>query len=683
MRFSYINIIPIITYLFIMSNLSAQSVNNQLTLMPFPSKVVQLDGKFRLENSFNVSINGLQSERVLKSVNRMIRVLSKRTGLFLEYPNVVTDTLKNPKMLIEFARLVELRLKVDESYKLVIENNLIKLTAPTDIGILRGLATLYQLLSIDELGYYFPNIKIDDRPRFPWRGLMLDVCRHFMPIEVIKRNLDGMAAVKLNVFHWHLSEDQGFRIECKTFPKLHKLGSDGLFYTHKQVEEIIEYASERGIRVIPEFDIPGHSTSWLVGYPELGSAPGPYTIERKFGIKDPTFNPALDETYIFFDKFFKEMSALFPDEYMHIGGDENNGKQWDASEEIQKFMKDMNISDNHELQGYFNNRLLQILTKYNKKMIGWDEIFHPSMPNNIVIQSWRGKEAMIEAAKKGYQGILSNGYYIDLMQPTEYHYLNDPIGEKTKLTEQDAEFILGGEATMWSEWVTPENVDSRIWPRTAAIAERFWSPREIKDVDDMFDRLNLVSLLLEEFGLTHITFQEKMLRRLTNGKDTTPLKTLINFVEPLQEYKRAQNAKENGFEYTQLSPYTRTIDATIIDNSTLREFKLNVRKLISDKDSSSIEKICVELRLLKENHVKLIPIIKSSPNLKEIEPISLNLNKLAEVGLNALEMISQNKKASSDWFEDAEEIIFDCKKSYGQVEIVIVESIVLLVGALK
>jgi hexosaminidase len=245
-----------------------------------------------------------------------------------------------------------------------------------------------------------PAVTIRDQPRFRWRGLLIDVARHYQPIEVLKRNLDAMAAVKLNVFHWHLTENQGFRIESRKFPKLHQMGSDGLYYTQEQAREIVAYAAERGIRVVPEFDMPGHSTAWLVGYPELASLPGPYEIERRAGIFDPTLDPTREEVYKFLDSFMGEMAALFPDAYLHIGGDENEGKQWDRNPQIQAFMKEKGLKDNHALQAYFNQRLLKILQKHKKKMIGWDEILQPDLPRDVVIQSWRGPTALAEAARK-------------------------------------------------------------------------------------------------------------------------------------------------------------------------------------------------------------------------------------------------------------------------------------------
>ncbi len=198
-----------------------------------------------------------------------------------------------------------------------------------------------QLIGSD---FQAPAVHIEDHPRFPWRGLMMDVSRHWMPVDVVKRNLDAMAAVKLNVFHWHLSDDQGFRVESKRFPKLQELGSDGNFYTQDEIRQVVEYARARAIRVVPEFDIPGHTTSWFVGYPELASAPGPYKIERTWGIFQPTMNPAREETYQFLDAFIGEMAALFPDPYFHIGGDEVEETQWKQSASIQAFAREHQLA---------------------------------------------------------------------------------------------------------------------------------------------------------------------------------------------------------------------------------------------------------------------------------------------------------------------------------------------------
>src|SRR5256884_9795174 len=418
----------------------------QMNLMPVPASVQIQTGRLPITSSFNVAVKNYTDDRLRAGIDRMLRRLAGRTVMTLP-ADLATDE-GAATLVIQCERAGETipSLGENESYSLEINDNQARLVAPTVVGALRGLETFLQLLQGDRDGYYLPAIKIQDQPRFPWRGLLIDVARHYEPMEVLKRNLDAMAAVKLNVFHWHLTEDQGFRVESKKLPKLHALGSDGLFYTQDQVREIIAYARDRGIRVMPEFDIPGHSTSWLVSYPEMGSAPGPYKIERAAGIFEPALDPTREQIYKFLDTFLGEMAGLFPDAYMHIGGDENEGKQWDRNPQIQAFMKEKGIKDNHALQAYFNQRILKILQKHHKKMVGWDEILHPDLPQDAVIQSWRGPASLAEAATKGYDGILSAGYYIDLMYPTWQHYQADPVAADTKPSDKELTHILGGEA---------------------------------------------------------------------------------------------------------------------------------------------------------------------------------------------------------------------------------------------
>ncbi len=650
----------------------AQMTNSNLSLMPYPKSIQVTNSKFRLTENFSLQYI-LQGERLYKMSNRFLNRLAKRTGLFLKFPFAnQLDKTQKPEMFIKVERIGNVKLGEDESYRLSITKDDIGIDAKTDIGVLRGLETLLQLLKADEKGYYFPVVEIEDSPRFPWRGLLIDVCRHFMPVEVIKRNIDGMAAVKMNVLHWHLSEDQGFRVESKIFPKLTELGSDGLFYTQEQIKEIIQYADDRGIRVVPEFDVPGHATAILTAYPELASAPGLYKIERNWGIFDPTLNPIIDETYEFLDKLFKEMSGLFPDEYFHIGVDENNGKQWDANKEIQKFMKDNDLADNHALQGYFNNRVLKILTKYNKKMIGWDEIFHPSMPTSIVIQSWIGKESLVDAAQKGYQVILSNGYYIDLIQPTDFHYLNDPLPMDINLSENQKKFILGVEATMWAEMISPETIDSRIWPITAAIAERLWSPQDINNVEEMYKRLETVSFELEEHGLTHIKNKGMMLRRLTNNNETNSLETLASVIEPVKIYKRNSLRKQ-----TQQTPLTRVVDVATADAKAAREFRNLVDSFLADDklDLRKYSQIAEQLLSWKVNYEKLEKVIAKSPILFEIRPMSENLKNISVIGLQLLNVQIGKNKLTKDLILKSNEIISLAKEPVAQTELMIVSAI--------
>jgi len=668
--------ILIVLFMNTMPNMAENKMDNNLNLMPIPAEITRTHAGFVLDENFTAGITGNPDVRIYQYTTNVLRRLSGRTGLFFpqDFLTKATKT-ENPQCVIKINRPGKVVLGEDESYTLKITTTGVSLSAETDLGAMRGLETMLQLLDADQNGYFLHTVEIKDKPRFPWRGLMIDGCRHFMPVDVIKRNLDGMAAVKLNVLHWHLSEDQGFRVECNTFPQLHQLGSDGYYYTQAQIRDVINYAANRGIRVVPEFDIPGHATSWLVAFPELASAPGPYTIERKWGIFDPAFNPAIEETYEFFDKFFAEMTALFPDDYMHIGGDENNGKQWDANPEIQAFMKANDINDNHGLQSYFNNRILKILTKYGKKMVGWDEILHPGMPKNIVIQSWRGRESLIESAKKGYRTMLSNGYYIDLIQPTDFHYLNDPLPDDMPLTDEQKKFILGGEATMWAEYISPETIDSRIWPRTAAIAERFWSPGHVRDVESMYQRLNVISFRLEELGLLHIKNYEMMLRRLTNNHDTKPLKTLIDVIEPVKIYTRGAQR-----DYTSYSPLTRVVDAARPDAPVAREFRNAVDMYLADvNNKAALESLEHDLKMWKANHTRLAELIKISPILKEIETLSQDLSECAQTGLEALNYIKEQKQPGEKWIRTKLEFLEKAKLPRAQTELMIVPGVEKLV----
>jgi hexosaminidase len=413
---------------------SAQSGPYKHRLMPVPASVQFREGQLKIDRAFTVGVEGHRDAILEGAIHRASRRLEGRTAF--EFSRAPVGDARAATLLIECRGPGKAVPSVDEdeSYSLEVSDRQAVLKAATVVGAMRGLETFLQLLEGDRQGYYIPSVVINDKPRFPWRGLMIDSARHFQPVEVLKRNLDGMAAVKLNVFHWHLTEDQGFRVESKRHPRLHQMGSDGLFYTQDQVREVIAYARDRGIRVMPEFDLPGHATSWLVGHPELGSAPGPYTIERKNGIFEPALDPTREEVYKFLEVFFTEMAQLFPDAYMHIGGDENEGHQWTRNAQIQAFMKEKGIKDNHALQAYFNQRMSKIFQKIGKKMIGWDEILHPDLPPGTAIQSWRGPQALVEAARKGYDGLLSNGYYIDLIYPTWQHYKVDPVAADANLS---------------------------------------------------------------------------------------------------------------------------------------------------------------------------------------------------------------------------------------------------------
>src|SRR6266403_3124878 len=461
-----------------------------LSLIPVPANAQAGSGSLRVDSSFTVALAGHSEPRLDRATERFLRQLALQTAIPLS-PKPTKNSKATLVLQTEHASKEIQEVGEDESYVLEVSATGAKLTAPTPLGTMHGLQTFLQLVNVSPDGFAAPALTIHDQPRFPWRGLMIDSARHFIPLDVIRRYIDAMEAVKMNVFHWHLSENQGFRVESRKFPKLHGLGSDGLYYTQEEIRNFISYARDRGIRVVPEFDMPGHSTAWFVGYPELASGSGPYEIERRWGIFDPAMDPTNEKTYKFLDDLVAEMTKLFPDHYFHIGGDEVNGKQWDASAKIQEFKKSHALKDNEALQAYFSQRVQKIVTKHGKAVVGWDEVFIPGVPKDIVIQSWRGQESLAKAAVQGYHGILSNGYYLDLGWSTARHYAADPAsGPAANLTPDQQHLILGGESCMWAEYVNPENIDSRIWPRNAAIAERLWSPQSVTDVASMYARLH-------------------------------------------------------------------------------------------------------------------------------------------------------------------------------------------------
>ena len=651
-----------------------------LNLMPMPAKVQMGSGQLVVDPAFTVSISGHHGARLDRAVEIFLTQLRGQTGM----PPIdmkVTDSA-TATLVIQAAGATKdvQELGEDESYRLDISISGARLNAPTTLGVMRGLQTFLQLVQTTGAGFAVPAVSIEDSPRFPWRGLMIDVGRHFIPIDVLKRNLDGMAAVKLNVFHWHLSENQGFRIESKKFPKLQTMGSDGLYYTQDEVRGVVAYARERGIRVVPEFDMPGHATAWFVGYPELASGAGPYQIERQWGVFDPAMDPTRKETYKFLDAFIGEMAALFPDQFFHIGGDEVNGKEWDANPKIQAFMHAHGLKDNNDLQAHFNQRVQKIVAKHGKTMLGWDEILRPDLPKDIVIQSWRGPDSLAQAAKQGYRGLLSSGYYVDLMWSAERHYATEPLsGAAASLTPEEQKRILGGEACMWSEYVSPENIDSRIWPRTAAIAERLWSPQDARDVNSMYQRLAAVSSWLDEFGLAHNSSYSRMLRRIAGTNDIAALRVLADVLEPVKDYTREETAPAPA---TSALPLNRMVDAVRPESTTARQFAEAVNELVAGTAKPASEaRVKTLLNRWRDNQVDLQPQFEQSLLLRDVAPISQNLSALGAAGLAALDYLDRSEAAPGAWVAQQLALVEQAKKPQTQLLIMVAPSVGKLIQA--
>jgi hexosaminidase len=637
--------------------LAVSQTQPQLNLMPMPASVQLGTGQLVIDRSFSVVVEGSHDASLDSGVQRFVANLSRQTGIPFRPKTGANATLQ---VHADHKRETIQKLDEDESYELTITDSGAKLTAPTPLGVLHGLQTFLQLVQITPNGFAVAAATIKDQPRFPWRGTLIDVSRHFIPIDVLKRNLDGMAAVKMNVLHWHLSDDQGFRAESKRFPKLTGMGSDGLYYTQEAIRDLIAYAHDRGIRVMPEFDIPGHSRSWFLGYPELASAPGPYTLEAP--TIDPIMDPTQESTYKFLEKFVAEMAALFPDAYFHIGGDEVDGKQWDANPKIQSFMHAHGMKNNQDLQAYFNQRLQKIVSKNHKIMVGWDEILHPDLPKSIVVQSWRGQQSLAAAAKQGYSGLLSFGYYLDLMWPAARHYAIDPMSDAAAtLTPEEKSRILGGESCMWAEWVTPENVDSHIWPRNAAIAERLWSPQEVKDVVSMYARFGAVSLQLEWLGLTHNSARRRMLQRMAGTEDISALRTLADVVEPVKDYHRTDGSN-SPIDFN--APLNHLIDAVYPESDVARRFADLVQRYVQSgyKDQTAEAQIRAQLVAWRDNDAKLHALFTQSFLLGEVAPLSQELSTLGQAGLDALDYRDKGQPSPDSWRTPQLAVIETAKK---------------------
>jgi len=626
--------------------LAAMQMPSNLGLMPVPAKVQVGNGQLVIDQSFTAASTSSSDARLERGVARFLDDLSGQTGMPL---NVRPSDASHATLTIHAqsaGRKVQ-ELGEDESYTLEINASHATLIAPTTLGALHGLQTFLQLVAPTPTGFAVPVLTINDQPRFAWRGLLIDVCRHFIPLDVMKRNLDGMAAMKMNVLHWHLSDNEGFRIESKRLPKLQE-GSEGQYYTQAEVREFVAYARDRGIRVMPEFEMPGHSRSIVVGYPELASEPGPYNAGR-IAQAEPALDVTQDKTYKFLDKLIGEMVQLFPDDYLHIGGDEVDDKPWNSNPKIQEFIRAHGMKNNHDLQAYFNQRLQKIVSKHGKIMMGWDEVLHPDLPKTVVVQSWRGQESLAAAARQGYRGLLSYGYYLDLIWPAARHYAVDPMsGGAAALTPEEQQRILGGEACMWSEFITPETIDSRIWPRLAAIAERFWSPQNVTDAKSMYQRMEEISWRLGWLGLTHESSYVPMLRRLAGREDIAALRVLADVVEPTKDYTRTEVFPQPPVKST---PLNRLADAARPESTVGRHFSDLVETYLQNDQQKSPAEAQIRgwLNQWQQNHAILQPLLDQSFLLAEDKPLSEDLSALAAVGLQALDALDKNQSLPDAW----------------------------------
>ena len=683
-----------ILFIICISSIATAQVPNTLNLMPIPKSMTIQGGRFNMSSEFTVAVKADPTDTIcFLAVNQMFQTLNRRTGLFFQQEFITPQDNKDTASLIIRVKLkTKMEIGMDESYRIQVSSNKIILVASTTIGALRGMQTIIQLLSNDESGFYFPQVNIEDAPKYAWRGLMIDVCRHFIPIDVIKRNLDAMAAVKMNVLHLHLSDDQGFRVESKLYPKLQSKGSNGDYYAQIQIRDLISYAGNLGIIIVPEFDMPGHSTSWFAGYPELATTPGPYKpgspykLDRSQPVNPaklmqmiqstpfPTFNPIKESVYKFLDAFIGEMSSLFPALYFHIGADENNGVAWKQDSAIVAFMRKNNIANTHDLQAYFVDRVQKLVIKHGKKMIGWEELFSKNLSKDVLVQIWSPMTAPALAQQVISQGnpvIFSKGLYLDQFMPAYIHYN----------LELPSEEIMGGEAAQWTEIADAENIETRIWPRAAAIAEKLWSATTVTDPMDLYRRLFITSDRLSESGLLHISNYDRMVLRFSAGYSYENTKRLMDVLEPVKGYKRMFGFISLPVSATyQSAPLIRAADIACVDPQEKWAFRKNVIEYLETKSLSSEIAIRKQLKEWASSYDHLKPLFESSTLAKEIMQHSKNLSALSTSCLQAMDNIKAGTKPTDQWMKEQEALLESAKGTYGEVELSVLPELTALIS---
>lgn len=496
--------------------------NRGINIVPKPYKITETPGVFELNDKTALQLKGDGAE---KAANYLKRKIKTAAGFELNEgaagKGIVLTVNADSTM-------------GEEGYSLIVTPETVTIASSAPRGLFYGVQTLLQLLPaeiesssrVEGVSWTVPCVEIQDKPRFKWRGMHLDVCRHFFPVEFIKKQLDIMAMYKLNTFHWHLTEDQGWRIEIKKYPKLTEIGSKRIdegreykgFYTQEQIREIVQYAADRYINVVPEIEMPGHSLAALAAYPEYSCTGGPFKVRNVWGVEPDIYCAGNDATFAFLEDIIKEVVQLFPYKYFHIGGDEAPKARWKECAKCQKRIKDEGLHSEHELQSWFVQRIEKVLLKHGKKMIGWDEILEGGLAPSATVMSWRGEKGGIEAASQGHDVVMTPGNWVYLdhyqgsnkVEPVaiggytilEESYGYEPVPEE--LDKEKQKHILGTQGNVWTEYMySPELAEYRIYPRIIALAEVNWTVKEKKDFTDFLKRMNNQFVRLDGHGINY------------------------------------------------------------------------------------------------------------------------------------------------------------------------------------
>jgi hexosaminidase len=445
--------------------------------------------------------------------------------------------------------------------------------------------------------------------------------------------------------------------------------------------------------------MPGHSKSWFAGYPELASSPGPYKAGAGYKLDPsnpvtpanllkfiktyptPAMDPSKESTYAFLDSFISEVCKIFPSLFFHIGVDENNGVVWKNNPDILDFMNRHGMSSTDELQAYFAQRVDEIIAKHRRRTIGWEEIYSPSISRNVLLQVWdtrASKTRSIEMLQHGNCEIDSRGYYLDLFMPAYVHYLNDPF--PYNCPDSLKKNVLGGEAAMWTELANEENLESRIWPRAAAIAERFWSPSSVDNVSDMYRRLFVINQSLAQQGLQHLTIYVRQVHQLSNAQNFEALKTLIDVLSPVKGYKRVMALFFNSGNENEYAPLNEVADIAQVDPEVRRSFRMKVASYLEKPTPGKEKEIRDILYSWSKNHEKIDSILKSNPKLKGILIHSKNLAEVARIGIKAIDYLHMKTKPPVSWSSEKLAVLKSALAAKAEVELSIIPEIEALIN---
>ena len=610
-------VIPLIIFVF--TSYSQQTARG-IYLIPQPVSLVQGNGSFALPAAFTIMVS--KNDEVKKIAEQFSKQVSAATGYKINIKEGTVSVSNSILLSLSADKTIP-----DEGYRLKVNKTGISLVAKKPAGLFYGIQTLLQLLPSDITGkvpngrkeWSIPFVNIEDHPRFGWRGLMLDVSRHFFTVAEVKDYIDQMVKYKFNLLHLHLTDDQGWRLQIKSLPKLTEVGAwrvertgtfgtlskpeqgekatYGGFYTHEDIKELVQYAKERFVNILPEIDIPGHSLAAIASYPELSCTPGEYYVspgdrfmiwpgggQHFYGLLDNTLCPTDEKVFDFIDKVFTEVAQLFPFAYIHMGGDETARNFWEKSEKIKALMQKEKLKDLDEVQSYFVKRVEKIISSKGKKLIGWDEILEGGLAPNAAVMSWRGMKGGIEAAKQGHEVVMSptDFAYIDYMQgdgviePPVYATLRlkkayqfDPAPEGI-----DVSLVKGGQANLWTEQVyNTRHMQYMTWPRGCAIAEALWSPKEKRNWNDFAAR---VEQHFERLDAAQVKYAPSIYDAIVevSKKDTaTIIVKLSTEIEGLSVHYSFDNSFPDNFYPAYSSPLTVPKDAAAMKVITYRNNK--------------------------------------------------------------------------------------------------------------